>query len=194
MSGKGQSSIVKVESLTCFRGGRTLFGDMSFALASGDALLVTGPNGVGKSSLLRLIAGLLRPASGTVNIGARISLASDALALDQRQSLLNALCFWSSIDGGDAPLALSMLGIGHLADVPVHMLSTGQRKRAILARTIASKAKIWLLDEPGNGLDRNAIKLIEQAIAVHRAEGGIAIVTSHQPLELPDAQQLEIGS
>jgi heme exporter protein A len=179
-----------VNQLACVRGGRLLFEGVSFDLAPGDALLVSGPNGVGKSSLLRILAGLLAPASGTVTTDGRAALADEHPALDVTKPLIEALGFWAALDGGDAMAGLGAVGLSHLALVPVRMLSTGQRRRATLARTVASGADIWLLDEPGNGLDTAAITMLEGLIAAHRAHGGIAIVASHQPLLMPEAQAL----
>lgn len=178
------------------RGGRRLFSGLSLQMQAGDAALVTGPNGIGKSSLLRMIAGLLPVAQGTVEVDGRLSLSADALALDSALPLGQALAFWARLDGqgeGAIAPALSALGIAHLAPVPVRMLSTGQRKRASLARVIASDAEIWLLDEPANGLDAAGIPLLEAAIATHRSAGGIALIVSHQPLALPGAQGVELG-
>jgi heme exporter protein A len=179
--------------LACQRGGRMLFEAVSFDLGPGDALLVTGPNGVGKSSLLRILAGLLAPAEGSVTTEGGVALADEHPALDTTKPLIDALGFWAGIDGGDQMTGLGAVGMSHLALVPVRMLSTGQRRRATLARTVASGAKIWLLDEPGNGLDTAAITMLEGLIAAHRAQGGIAIVASHQPLLMPDAQVLALA-
>lgn len=190
----GHSQLV-LEDVACARGGRTLFNGLSLNLESGSAALVRGPNGVGKSSLLRLIAGLLEPAQGTVHCAGRIALADDHLALDMQKPLARALTFWAKLDGGNAENvadALAAMMISHLAQVPVRMLSTGQRKRATLARVIASGADIWLLDEPGNGLDKDALALLDIAMARHRVAGGIVVAASHQPLGLADAQMITL--
>jgi len=178
------------ERVACIRGGRLLFERQSFALGPGAAGLVTGQNGVGKSSLLRLAAGLLPPAAGTIAREGPLAYAGEEAALDARQPLKEALRFWARIDGGaaaDVLRGLDAMGIAPLADVPVRMLSTGQRKRAALARVIAGGAAIWLLDEPGNGLDTLALGALAAAMAAHRAAGGIVLAATHQPLGLDDA-------
>ncbi len=185
---------VAVENLACLRGGRMLFSGLSLALGEGGAAMVTGPNGIGKSSLMRVLAGLLPAFSGHVSIEGRIALANEDTALDRTQTLANALAFWARIDCNDTVAqALEAMNIAHLADVPVRILSTGQRKRAVLARTIASGADVWLLDEPGNGLDSASLAALTLAMAQHRDQGGIVIAASHQPLDLPDATAVVIG-
>ena len=172
-----------------------LFKGVSLQIESGGAALVTGPNGVGKSSLLRLIAGLLAPYAGHVSATGRIALADEALALDTRLGLANALGFWARIDRGmGVEEALDAMGIAHLSQVPVRILSTGQRKRAVLARALAAGADIWLLDEPGNGLDTASLKRLAAAMAAHRAKGGVIVAASHQPLDLPGAQTLALDN
>ena len=179
--------------VTCARGGRVLFSDVSFALGAGDVLTVGGPNGVGKSSLLRVAAGLLRAEAGVVTRDGDVALADEAPALDTALPLSRALQFWADIDGGSVKDALASVDMAHLAQVPVRMLSTGQRRRATLARTLASGADIWLLDEPANGLDAAGVTILEGLIATHRLRGGIAVVATHQALALPDAQSLVLG-
>jgi heme exporter protein A len=195
MGGQGQSPVLKLQGIACARGGRTLFDGLSLSLGAGDAAFVSGPNGIGKSSLLRLIAGLLDPVAGVLTVEGRIALASEELALDRMQTLDKALGFWAKLDGwtdADVAAAITSFGIGHLAHVPVRIFSTGQRKRAILARTVASGADIWLLDEPGNGLDTASLDRLNGAMAAHRARGGIIIAASHQPLDLPEALSVEL--
>ena len=183
------------DRVACLRGHRLLFEGLSFALGPGEAALVTGPNGTGKSSLLRMAAGLLTPAAGTITRDGRLALADDRHALDPRLSLSAALTFWAGIDGngaGDITAALDAVGLGAIAEVPVRMLSTGQAKRAGLARLIASGAAIWLLDEPGNGLDTASLARLAAMMAAHRAAGGIIVAASHQPLGLDDAQTIAL--
>ncbi|MGC6331686.1 heme ABC exporter ATP-binding protein CcmA [Rhizorhabdus sp. FW153] len=184
------------DRVACLRGDRLLFEGLSFALAAGDAALLTGPNGAGKSSLMRLAAGLLPLSAGTIDHEGRIAHAGEAPALDMRLPLASALGFWAGIDGSDETAvrsALDRMGIANLAEVPVHMLSTGQRKRATLARILAARADIWLLDEPGNGLDTASLGRLAAAMADHRAGGGIVLLATHQPLDLPDALPIELG-
>ena len=178
------------------RGGRRLFEALDLALAAGDAAMVRGPNGAGKSSLLRMVAGLLAPAAGRLERQGTLAWMGEAAALDADRSLAGALGFWARIDRrepGSAAEALATMGLAGLAEVPVRMLSTGQRRRAAVARVIAGGAAIWLLDEPGNGLDAAALAALEQAIAAHRAQGGIVLVATHQPLALTGARIVTLG-
>ena len=182
------SAPLTLANVACVRGGRLLFEGLSLTLAPGAAAMVRGPNGTGKSSLLRLAAGLLRPAAGTVDRG-DAALADEHLALDERQRLGEALAFWAR----DVEAGMAAMGLQALVDVPVRMLSTGQRKRAALARVVASKAPLWLLDEPANGLDADGLERLEAAMAAHRAAGGAILAASHQPLALDGAQIVALG-
>lgn len=186
-------SLLALDGVACLRGGRLLFEGMDLKLAAGEAALVTGPNGAGKSSLLRICAGLLRPSAGSVTRGRAAALADERTALDERQTLAQALGFWARLDGVGADRGVEAMGLGHLRAVPVRMLSTGQRKRAVLARVIASGAPLWLLDEPANGLDAEGQERLAAAMAAHRAEGGAVLAASHQPLGLDGAQAVRLG-
>jgi heme exporter protein A len=186
-------SLLALRGIACVRGGRLLFEGLDLFLKAGSAALVSGPNGAGKTSLIRIAAGLLRPSAGTVERPEAMALADEGLALDRRLSLGRALDFWARIDGADARAGLEAMGIAHLAPVPVRMLSTGQRKRAVLARAIARKAPLWLLDEPMNGLDEEGRARLEAAMAAHRAGGGAILAASHTPIALPDAKEVALG-
>lgn len=181
------------EHVACMRGGRLLFEGLSFALGPGGAAIVTGPNGAGKSSLLRLAAGLLHAAAGRIEALGGIALADEGLALDRKLPLGRALGFWAGLDDGDAASGLRAMDLAHLAEVPVRMLSTGQRKRATLARVIASGTHIWLLDEPANGLDSASLGRLGDAMAAHRTRGGVILAASHQPLALSGAQTIALA-
>lgn len=166
------------EGLALVRGGRLLFEELDLELGQGDAIHITGPNGSGKSSLIRLIAGLLRPTAGRIE-RVEAALADEGLALDRELPLRHALAFWQGPRLGDAMTAFHL---DDLADAPVRLLSTGQGKRARLARVMASGAPLWLLDEPLNGLDRDGVERLDAAVAAHRGAGGAVVAASHLPL------------
>lgn len=188
------SALLTFRDVACWRGGRLLFDGMSFTLEPGAALWVRGPNGSGKSSLLRLAAGLLRPAAGAI-ASAPAALADEALALDRELSLGRALGFYARLDGASAPAAaLERLGLAPLVDVPVRLLSTGQARRARLARVVASGARLWLLDEPLNGLDESSLDLVAEVIADHRAGGGAVLAASHVRLPGRDWRTLDLAA
>lgn len=168
--------------IACRRGDRILFRELSLDLAGGEVVHLAGPNGIGKSSLIRILAGLLRPFTGTVERRGALALSDERLALDGHQPLEEALAFWRRIDR--APQVEADFGLFDLLDVPVRYLSTGQRKRAALARVAASGAPIWLLDEPLNGLDTHWSCTAEAAIKAHCNGGGAVVIASHQPLSL----------
>ena len=196
------SARLAVTDLTLARGGRILFAGLSFAVAAGGAALVRGPNGAGKSSLLRAIAGI-GPADtrgGTaIARPASVALMNEAPALDRDRTLGAALAFWAALDArpdaaARVAAALEDTGLSPLADVPVRMLSAGQTRRAALARVLAARADLWLLDEPANGLDAASVARLEAAIARHRAAGGIVVVATHQPVTLPDAVTVTLAA
>jgi heme exporter protein A len=181
--------------LACRRGDRVLFRALSFALGPGEALHLAGANGIGKSSLIRILAGLMRAWHGSVAREGRVALVDERLALDGHVPLGRALAFWRAVDGADGASVEGedRFGLADLRDVPVRYLSTGQRKRAALARLAASEAPIWLLDEPLNGLDSAWAAQAQAAIAEHCAGGGLAVIASHQPLTLLPLRTLALA-
>lgn len=179
------------QDLACRRGDRLLFARLSFALQPGEALQLTGSNGIGKSSLIRIVAGLLSPFAGRITRTGTLGLLDERPALDPHLPLGRALGFWQQIDGA-ADNQAARLGLSELMDVPVRYLSTGQKKRAALARLIGQRAPVWLLDEPLNGLDTRGVALVEDLAAEHCRKGGIALVASHQPFRLPGMTRLEL--
>jgi heme exporter protein A len=170
--------LLDAEGLSLVRGGRLLLEGLDLKLAAGDGLQVRGPNGSGKTSLIRLVAGLLQPSSGTIRRQAA-ALADEHAALDRELPLRRALAFWG---GRRLDAAIGSFALDQLSSVPVRLLSSGQLKRASLARVMASAAPIWLLDEPLNGLDVRSADLLVSAVDAHRATGGAVLIASHQPL------------
>jgi heme exporter protein A len=183
------NALLRFDEVALRRGGRLLFEGLSLALAGGDALHVAGPNGSGKSSLIRLAAGLLSAERGRVE-RSRLALADEHLALDRELPLGRALGFWAK---ADLKKAIDHLGLAPLTNVPVRLLSSGQAKRAALARVAASGAPLWLLDEPLNGLDAEGAQRLATLVDAHLASGGAALIASHQPL--PGGwRRLELGA
>ncbi|HRY26636.1 MAG: heme ABC exporter ATP-binding protein CcmA [Geminicoccaceae bacterium] len=191
--------LLEAAGLACRRGGRLLLEAVDWRLAPGDALLLKGANGSGKSSLLRLLAGFLRPAGGRLLHGGRdvfADLARYRAALHHlgyQDALKPALTVAENLEAAAALLggergrlaaALDAFALGGLAATPVRFLSSGQRRRAALARLAAVPRPIWLLDEPGIGLDRRNRDALEALIDRHRGGGGIAVVASHGDVAL----------
>jgi heme exporter protein A len=172
------------------RGGRLLFDALDLELGPGEALHVTGPNGSGKSSLIRLAAGLLRPERGQVERSA-VALADENLALDRELGLRAALAQWAPYVPVDR--ALEIMGMDDLANVPVRLLSTGQARKARLARVIASGASLWLLDEPLNGLDAEGSERLALVVDTMRRSGCTVVAASHSPLP-GEWRTLELGT
>ena len=196
--------------VACVRGERLVFEDLSFSVAEGGALIVVGPNGSGKTSLLRLAAGLAAPAAGAFTWdGAPIAGAPEAHhartafvghldAVKPAFSAAENLGFWIRLGGSGGgrtavARALERMGIGGLAEVPAGLLSAGQRRRLALARLAAIATRLWLLDEPAVALDEGAANALMSLAAEHRAGGGSVIVATHQPLILDGSEILRLG-
>lgn len=182
---------LSAHDLACRRGERLLFARLSFTVEAGQALQLSGSNGIGKSSLIRIVAGLLTPFAGRIERTGAAGLLDERPALDPHLPLGRALGFWRGIDGTVADRTTD-LGLADLLDVPVRYLSTGQKKRAALARLIGQQAPVWLLDEPLNGLDSAGVELVEHLTAAHCAAGGIALIASHQPFSMPGLNRIEL--
>ncbi len=180
------SPLLAADDLACRRGDRLLFRRLSFALEAGAACHVTGANGAGKTTLIRAVAGLTTPYAGEVRREGALALLDERTGLDHDLPLGRALAFWFGLDGVADPQAImARLRLDVLAEVPVRYLSTGQKKRAALARVLGQAAPVWLLDEPLSGLDTASQALVSTLVREHCASGGIALIASHQPLDVP---------
>jgi heme exporter protein A len=190
--------------LACVRGGREVFAGLGFSVAGGEALLVTGRNGAGKSSLLRLIAGLGRIAGGKLTlangdpertIGEQAHYLGHQDALKTSLTAAENLTFWSRYLGGaEQPHpALDAVGLAALADLPAGTLSAGQRRRLSIARLVAVKRPIWLLDEPTSALDRDAQDTLKHLMQQHLSGGGLIVAAAHGPIGLERAEELRLG-
>jgi heme exporter protein A len=191
-----------VQDLACRRSGRLIFDHLSFTLGSGEALVVTGRNGAGKSSLLTILAGRLRPEHGSVQVeGAGERTLPECLHLvGHRDGLKTALTARENLDFAQRLLgspalsvleALEVVGLGHAAALPVAYLSAGQRRRVALARLLVARRPLWLLDEPTAALDTASQGMLLGLMRAHLAAEGSIIVATHQALDLP-ARELRI--
>jgi heme exporter protein A len=195
------------DDLACVRGGRLVFEALGFALAPGEALVLRGPNGSGKSTLLRLLAGFLRPAAGRLSWDgqavpadapehrARLHFIGHADPLKPVLSVEENLRFTSALAGGPAAVGAALQGfdLEDLAATPGRFLSSGQKRRTTLARLLASPRPLWLLDEPGVGLDRANRGRLEDAIERHRAGGGQCVLATHGDVAVRDAYILDFA-
>ncbi|MFO6445767.1 heme ABC exporter ATP-binding protein CcmA [Erythrobacter sp. NE805] len=185
--------LLAAENLACRRGERLLFRRLTFALRPGEAAHVTGANGAGKTTLIRALSGLTRPYAGEVRREGALALLDERSGLDPDLPLGRALAFWFGCDRAEgAPAIMARLRLDTLAEVPVRYLSTGQRKRAALARVLGQSAQIWLLDEPLSGLDTASQALVSDLVRDHCEVGGIALIASHQPLDVPGMTRFAI--
>ena len=192
--------------LACHRGGRDVFAGLSFAVASGEALTVTGRNGAGKSSLLRTIVGLVRIAQGKLTLEGgdlELTIAEQAHYLGHQDALKPSLTvaenlrFWAGFLGAGTPdidPALAAVGLDELADLPAAYLSAGQRRRLSIARLVAVKRPIWLLDEPTSTLDASAQDRLAGLMRAHLTDGGLIMAATHGGIGLEASQELRLGS
>src|SRR6267378_3262664 len=188
----------------CVRGGREVFSGLDFDASDGEALAVTGPNGSGKTSLLRLVAGLLTISGGSIALEggeAELTLPEQAHYLGHRDALKPALsvmenlAFWRDFLGGtasDVGTSLATVGLDHAVHLPAAYLSAGQRRRLSIARLLAVRRPVWLLDEPTNALDTAGQKLFAGLMGDHLSQGGLIIAATHAPLGI-QARELRIG-
>lgn len=194
--------------LACLRGGRIVFARLAFRAEAGGLLVLRGANGTGKSSLLRMMAGLIGPAHGALlwngeDIAddpdahrARTAYAGHSDALKPALTVAEHLEFHAKLRGcpnDKIGAALDAFDLTKLAGLPARLLSQGQRKRVALARLIAAPAALWLLDEPTNGLDADSTARLESAIAAHRDAGGIVVAATHLDFAGAGATTLTLG-
>jgi heme exporter protein A len=195
---------LRADELACSRGGREVFRGLSFSLAGGEAMVVTGRNGAGKSSLLRMIAGLVRIVAGRLLLegGADdTTIAEQAHYLGHQDALKPSLSvgenlrFWTEFLGGrgDIGSALNAVELAPLTDLPAAYLSAGQRRRLSIARLIAVPRAIWLLDEPTSALDAPSQKRLADLMRTHLTGGGMIIAAAHGPIGLERARELKLG-
>ncbi|MBN9310977.1 heme ABC exporter ATP-binding protein CcmA [Devosia sp.] len=187
---------VTVRGLGVSRGERVLFADLSFEVQAGGVLLLRGPNGVGKSTLLMTLAGIVRPDAGEIEgIGREdVHLLTYQSGLKGRLSVSENLQFWRDMNGATGTQldeALERVGIGGLAGLEAGYLSSGQLRRLALARLLVSARPVWLLDEPSAALDAAGERLLGALIDAHRGAGGIVIVATHHDLLLAEARGVE---
>jgi heme exporter protein A len=190
-----------VEHLAQTRGNRTLFRDLSFSVASGEVLVLTGPNGTGKTTLLRMLAGLIQPEAGTVtldggdaerSVGEQAHLVGHNNAIKAQLTVAENAAAWAAILGGaeDIGSALDALDLTALAAIPTQFLSAGQKRRLGLVRLLVAPRPLWLLDEPTVSLDVASTARVAGLVRAHIANGGLAIAATHVPLGFDGAREL----
>jgi heme exporter protein A len=207
------ASDLVAEALACRRGERMVFAGLSFRLPAGGALLLTGSNGSGKTSLLRILATLIMPAGGRLFWGAapvegdvaayraQLDFVGNQDGIKPGLTPRETLMFWAALRGielrrspGLVEAALTAFALDLVADWPCRWLSAGQRRRTALARLVAAPASVWLLDEPTSALDDENQARLERLIAEHRAAGGRVVVASHAPIELGTATSVVLDT
>jgi heme exporter protein A len=197
-----------IEALSLWRGDRMLFRDLAFSVNAGEALRLEGPNGSGKTSLLRVIAGFLEPRAGTIRV--RTNGSDPLTSGEERAELIGwlghqdgaksqttpreTLAFYAHYYGSAAGVddALARVGLSRIGDLPVQYLSAGQKRRLALARLFLSARPLWLLDEPLASLDASGKTLVAELVAQHCKDGGLAVIATHEPLGF-DGPRVTLG-
>lgn len=201
--------MLEARGLTCVRGERQLFADLYLSISAGECLHVRGENGVGKTSLLRLLTGLAKPEGGEV-LWNQQPITKDStdyhralLFLGHRDALKEDLTayenlkLYAAVDDMHLPdekalAALWRFGLRGREYLPVSCLSAGQKRRVLMARMLTRQAKLWILDEPFNALDTQAVQVLQTLITEHLEQGGLVVLTSHQELSLPHLRALDL--
>ena len=199
---------LSAENLTCHRGGQLIFEGIGFALTEGMMMALTGPNGAGKSTLLRVIAGLIPPSAGTVRLDDGTATEAPYVTrmhylghLDAQKNALTVrenLSFWIRfLSGAENPSqtleVLGEVGLGHLANLPARVLSAGQKRRLAVARLLAIKRPVWLLDEPTAALDAASERTFGGWLTSHLKEGGLVVAATHANLPRKPHAMLRLG-
>ncbi|WP_244495026.1 heme ABC exporter ATP-binding protein CcmA [Bosea sp. Root483D1] len=199
-----QTFALTAEALACRRGGRAIFDGVGFRLENGEAIALTGRNGAGKSSLIAMLCGRLRPEAGAIRLDGLddMPLAEAAHLVGHRDGLKTALTAAENLrfaqellgsPGQNPAEALATVGLPHVGPLPVGYLSAGQRRRVALARLLVASRPIWLLDEPMAALDVGSQTMLSQLMQAHLAAGGAILAATHGPLGLDGARELRIG-
>lgn len=177
--------LLELQNIQLSRAGRNILKNISLTLHPGECLILTGPNGSGKSSLLRMIAHLCPPSDGSVQCYSPFEWLGPDNALKPTLTVEQNLCLLKDYPLTELHTALNTLKLARFINTPIRLLSLGQKRRVAFTRLLLSKAPLWLLDEPANGLDAQSRSLLESLISQHLQKGGAVVMASHTPLNIP---------